>query len=367
MRYFSLLVWVVACGAAAAVRAEAPDRNNLDSFPRLRGFDVPYTADSRLFHDAAATGANAVRLILSPIAMSPNHSEQLWRKMLAQLPTQLQEAREQHLYVIVSLFNPPSPHPVPTAGKARDDWFHLFWNDPASEQAMMQQALETARVIAPFEGMVWLELKNEPLDRTDYPQIPHHWAEWAQAIITAVRQISQVPLVVQVGPGGYCSGFATFPRLAGTNLVYSLHSYKPLSYTHQGITQLVGTDLTHPFDPNPQSWPGRFSAKEEIWNKERLRQEFKPVIDFARENHVRIYVGEFGVARWAKNAAGYLQDSLELFEEYGWDWTDHAFRESTIWSMEHDDHYSASKDAQLSPTETDRAKVLKHFLQLNQK
>jgi len=367
MRYFSLLVWVVACGAAtAALGADASDPNRLDSFPRLRGFTVPYQADSRLFHDAAATGANAVRLILSPISSSPNHSEQLWRKMLAQLPAQLQEAREQHLYVIVSLFNPPSPHPVPTAGKARDQWFHQFWTDPASEQAMVQQAVETARVIEPFGGMVWLELKNEPLDWTDYPQIPHHWAEWAQAIIAAVRQISEVPIVVQVGPGGLCGGFSTFPRLAGTNLVYSLHNYQPHSYTHQGITQLAGTDLAHPYAPTAQGWPGRFSANGEVWNKERLRQEFKPVIDFAQKNHVRIYVGEFGVARWAKNAAAYLQDNLELFEEYGWDWTNHAFRESTIWSAEHDDRYSASKDAQLSPTETDRAKVLKRFLQLNQ-
>lgn len=30
----------------------------------------------------------------------------------------------------------------------------------------------------------------------------------------------------------------------------------------------------------------------------------------------------------------YLSDCIELFEEYGWDRTYHAFRESPIWDIE---------------------------------
>jgi len=31
-----------------------------------------------------------------------------------------------------------------------------------------------------------------------------------------------------------------------------------------------------------------------------------------------------------------LRDCIEVFEEYGWDWTYHAFREWQGWSVEHE-------------------------------
>lgn len=31
----------------------------------------------------------------------------------------------------------------------------------------------------------------------------------------------------------------------------------------------------------------------------------------------------------------YLADVIDLFEEYGWDWSYHAFREWAGWSVEH--------------------------------
>ena len=39
---------------------------------------------------------------------------------------------------------------------------------------------------------------------------------------------------------------------------------------------------------------------------------------------------------WAEGAADYLRDCIDLFEEEGWDWTYHAFREWTGWSVEHE-------------------------------
>ena len=232
---------------------------------------------------------------------------------------------------------------------------------------MIAQAVQTARLLKPYEGMVWLELKNEPLDWADYPAIPLNWPAWARNWSMDVRAVSAVPIVVQVGPGGLCSGFATFPKLKGDNLVYSLHNYQPHEYTHQGVKQLLGTDLAHPYDQVGKKWPGDFGdGKGGKWDKERLRKEFEPVIRFAQENKVRIFVGEFGVARWAPNAEGYLRDNIELFEEQGWDWTYHAFRESSIWSFEHDETYPDGKSAQLSTSENARAKVIREALSKDQ-
>ena len=33
---------------------------------------------------------------------------------------------------------------------------------------------------------------------------------------------------------------------------------------------------------------------------------------------------------------GYLRDCIAIFDEYGWDWTYHAFREWPGWSVEHE-------------------------------
>jgi hypothetical protein len=363
-----LLAWLLP-GLARLAAAPTADPNDLANFPRLRGMTVPARSDAKVFHDAAANGANAVRLILSPLSTSASHPGAGWAKMVETLPSQLDAAREAHLTVIVSLFTPPVDLNFGAGAKdeERKAALHTFWTDPKSLDVMIDQAVQTARLLKPYEGMVWLELKNEPLDWADYPGIPHNWPEWAQKLVDAVRAVSAVPIVVQVGPGGYCGGFATFQKLKGDNLVYSLHSYQPLAYTHQGVLQLRGTDLAHPYDQVGKKWPGEFGdGKAGLWDKARLRESFAPVIRFAQENKVRIYVGEFGVARWAPNADAYLRDNIELFEEQGWDWTYHAFRESSIWSFEHDEAYTDGKNAQLSATENARAKVVRAALSKNQ-
>lgn len=38
----------------------------------------------------------------------------------------------------------------------------------------------------------------------------------------------------------------------------------------------------------------------------------------------------------APGAENYLRDAICLFEEYGWDWSYHAFREWAGWSVEHE-------------------------------
>lgn len=37
---------------------------------------------------------------------------------------------------------------------------------------------------------------------------------------------------------------------------------------------------------------------------------------------------------WPPGAAQYLEDCISVFEEYGWDWTYHSFREWQGWSLE---------------------------------
>ena len=63
------------------------------------------------------------------------------------------------------------------------------------------------------------------------------------------------------------------------------------------------------------------------------------------------------VKAWAPGAERYLADLISIFNEYGWDWTYHAFREWPGWSVEHEgpDMRNMKKAA-----DTPRMRVLKN-------
>ena len=202
---------------------------------------------------------------------------------------------------------------------------------------------------------------EQPLD------VPKNWPRWAQEITNEIREVDKRhAIVIETGPGGLCSGFKSFPPLKGENLIYSVHEYTPHQYTHQGISNIANTDLAKAYLDTGKPWPFT-SDSGQIWTKEDIRKDLLPAVEFQKKNHARIYVGEFSVIRWAPNGADYLKDCLGLFEEYGWDWTYHAFRESPAWSLEHGDS-KADKERIEDPSKLGaRAKVVKEYLNLNGK
>ena len=108
------------------------------------------------------------------------------------------------------------------------------------------------------------------------------------------------------------------------NVIYSPHFYSPHCLTHYGVGS---------------QWKIRWSYLNYIngvwWDKDQLRVAMKDVIDFSLAHpDARIYIGEFSCVAWVKNAGAYVRDCIELFEEYGWDWTYHAFREWQPWNVE---------------------------------
>jgi hypothetical protein len=106
------------------------------------------------------------------------------------------------------------------------------------------------------------------------------------------------------------------------NVIYQVHVYEPHEFSHQGVGG-------RPIGPK---WP----APEKGWTPDYLRDRLRPVREFEARHGAKIYVGEFSAATWAEGAENYLRDCIDLFEEYGWDWTYHAFREWGGWSVEHE-------------------------------
>jgi len=139
----------------------------------------------------------------------------------------------------------------------------------------------------------------------------------------AVRAIDpETPIIIESNGWDAPAPFSYLSPLEIDNVIYQVHLYLPFEYTHQGVaTKEVG--LTYP-------------DEKRGWNIDFLRKQLRPVREFADRHAAKIYVGEFSAAAWAPGAEAYLTDAITLFEEYGWDWTYHAFREWNGWSVEHE-------------------------------
>lgn len=113
------------------------------------------------------------------------------------------------------------------------------------------------------------------------------------------------------------------PVFEEPNIIYSIHFYAP-------------GQLTHQLDPKVKPILG-YPDETRGWNREYLRKNLEKAREFQQKTGARIYVGEFSCIRWAPGADRYVKDLIDLFEEYGWDWSYHAFREWQGWSAEHSD------------------------------
>jgi hypothetical protein len=159
----------------------------------------------------------------------------------------------------------------------------------------------------------------------------------AERAAQAIREIdSQHAIIVEAPPWGSPESLADFSPLAVSNVIYSVHMYVPAEFTHQGV-----------FNPTSKrvAYPGEIDGR--TWDRAALASVLKPVVDFQSAYRVPIYIGEFSAIRWApdQSAYRYLKDVIDLFEEYGWDWSYHAFREWQGWSVEHTEDRANSQPA----------------------
>ena len=203
--------------------------------------------------------------------------------------------------------------------------------DEANEMRMFHDErlaahfVETWRSIAErFRGreeIYGYDLVNEPMQTSEAVPGCDFWTLQKRAA-EAIREIDpDTPILVECNSQDDPAAFASFSPLDLVNVIYEVHMYKPFAYTHQGVMWKQGELRTYP-------------DESKGWNKDYLRACLKPVRDFQLRHGAKIYAGEFSAVAWAPGADQYLRDCIDLFEEYGWDWTYHAFRESGVWNVE---------------------------------
>ena len=215
-----------------------------------------------------------------------------------------------------------------TPGGRGSDREHAMFRDERFADAFVETwrriAARCAPIVQTLGPVIYgYDLVNEPVQRGRAPI--DYWTLQRRAA-EAIREIDPAtPIVVESNDWDSPAAFSYLSPLAMDNVIYQVHCYVPHPFTHQGVAK-------RPREENgrPIAWPDPAKG----WDREFLRRKLAPVVEFQKRHCCRIYVGEFSAAAWAQGADAYLRDCISLFEELGWDWTYHAFRESPVWDVE---------------------------------
>jgi len=92
------------------------------------------------------------------------------------------------------------------------------------------------------------------------------------------------------------------------NIVYVVHQYEPVQYTHQ--TPPLKIRYPGEFDID---WDGR----RDSFNKRWMDELFGIIDEFKAEQGAPVTVMEFGLMRWEPGAASFMDDEMSLFEQRG--------------------------------------------------
>lgn len=230
------------------------------------------------------------------------------------------KARKYGILFVIDLHSPPG-------GRDETRDMHMFYDKKYADHFIKVWQ----RIARRFKGnpSVWAyDLVNEPVQTRP---APYDYWNLQRLAAEAVRQIDPAtPIIIESNEWDSPTAFRYLSPLAMDNVIYQVHMYHPGQFTHQ----FVGNSYGEQGKRNFVRYPGKIGS--ESWDKEMIRKRLQPVRDFQKRHNARIFVGEFSAILWAPGAADYLRDCIEIFEEYGWDWTYHAFREWDGWSLEHE-------------------------------
>ncbi len=161
------------------------------------------------------------------------------------------------------------------------------WADPAG-------ILTPAAFARQFQGTLW------------------DWNTLAGEITAAIREVdTETPIIINSLQWASPSWFEALTPTGDSRTVYSFHAYDPDVYTNQP-------------EESPVSYPSLIGGIN--LNQSWLVQDFHPALHFSLWHNVPIYVGEFGLFRWALDAATFVSDEIALFEQYGWNYAYYVWR-----------------------------------------
>jgi aryl-phospho-beta-D-glucosidase BglC (GH1 family) len=291
--------------------------------------------------------ANLVRLQVHPRDMANQMGkplDQAWPTILTKIDQAITDANAVGIHVIVDLHQSPFPYAVSERS--------TMWSDPNLEMYFVDAWTRIAEKLKYRQGVgIWgYDLFNEPENNG---AVPSQWRPLAQKLVNTIRAIDSTPWIVyDPSPNAQPRGYVGLTPLVGERIVYTWHDYNPHEFTHQSLGGW----------PAVANYP--YTSGSTTWDLAKRRVNMQPIRDFQLKYNVPILVGEFSVIRWAPKADALLwfQEGMDLYEQYGWSWTYHAFREWDGWSLEHDEN--KNNPAAVNYV-TERGKIIMQAMQKN--
>ncbi|MFC1551880.1 glycoside hydrolase family 5 protein [Candidatus Latescibacterota bacterium] len=236
-------------------------------------------------------------------------------------------------------------------------WRDFVWHEKviALWERISKDCAGRGNVVAGYD------LLNEPDVREDAQKdSPGDLNLFYRKCIDAIRKHdTRHPIVVaspryrdtQGNGHSYLAGVNLLERYEDDNIVYEVHCYSPIEFTHQGVQDR----------PEPVAYPGTVNGV--LWNRAALDRLFQPTVEFKKRHNVPIFMGEFSSPKWTGNDGNsYIGDVIGLCEQYGFSWAYHAYREAWVWDAEMDNE---DKDARERLESTPRLELLKRYYRRN--
>lgn len=238
----------------------------------------------------------------------------------------LQWCKKHGLNVVLDLHKAP--------GYSFDDknYSSSFFENEELKELFLDIWDKLSKKYAAYQDMMMFEMLNEV---TDYSYL-ESWNELALRCIQVIRK--NCPTVkILYGGVGYSSIKTVKWNAKATdkNIVYNIHCYEPMAFTHQGAYWMEKMPLkfkiSYPMPDKeyrkiasicPSVTNGTLGTTEEaikLLKKQNFFIDlFKEAVDYAKENGVELYCGEYGVIDRADlvSTLVWMMQINEAFEHY---------------------------------------------------
>lgn len=323
-----------------------------------RGVNIGIDATEQDIADLSEWGANHVRMSF-PVEpfMELEEPYNFVESSFEKLDLMLDICEKYNIKVVID------PHRYPgTAHKwtmlSNDEfWNDYNWHDKvlAIWERIAKQCVDRGNVIAGYA------ITNEPaVPYNNRDNTPSDLNLLYKKAIELIRKYDTKHTIIisspRMGVQGqddkdYIYGLDYLQVQNDDNLVYEIHMYKPKSFTHQGVWE----------ESEFIEYPGEIDG--DYWDINKVRRHLKPAKDFADKHGIKVYVGEFSCPRWTGDSGiKWLADVIQVYEEYGFSWAYHAYREHTLWDAEAD-NYDPDKTERVKTTP--RKELLINSFELN--
>ena len=325
------------CEYSDAIKNRPVHRGVMSPCPRMDREDY--------FQELKKWNVNLMRLQMN-IGGKPSDYPQYIRNYIDNIVPKVLDLGEKYgIKIIVDL------HMVPGGGQMRGN--QTIFDSDESVNFFYRIWEEIATKFHNHPALYGYDLINEPsqncVAKYNYWDIQRIAAE-------KIRKIDpETPIYIASNHLNSPLSFCYLKPVKLKNIIYQVHFYEPFDYTHVMLYKKSLVSGKEQYRTFPGLYYGTFWSE----NLVEFRKKLAMVRDFEQKHKAKIYIGEFSAQTYAPGSAKYIESCIRLFEEYGWDWTYHAFREAKMWDVE----YAGTAVDDLTPSDHTPSKqvLLKAF------